>query len=126
MKNTILIGLLALAPLTAEANGYRYPSTNPGYSTSAGYYGNYSSQYNSYHHQYRHYKNNNNEWKYALGGLIVGTIIANQNQKRVEQPTYSQPLPPPQKRKVQTCYDEVAYDSAGQPYVARQCYDTWQ
>ena len=117
MKNTILIGLLVLAPLTAEANGYRYPSTNPGY------YGNYSEQYNSY----RHYSNSSNdEWKYALGGLIVGTIIANQNQKRVEQPTYSQPLPAPQKRKVQTCYDEVAYDSAGKAYVARQCYDTWQ
>lgn len=119
MKSAILIGLLALAPLTAEANGYRYPPTNPGY------YGNYSEAYNSYRYQHRHYRNDNNEWKYALGGLIVGTIIANQQNKN-RQPEYSQPLPAPQKRKVQTCYDEVAYDSNGQPYVARQCYDTWQ
>ncbi len=38
----------------------------------------------------------------------------------------STPLPPPQKRKVVTCYDEVAYDQAGEPYVARQCYENWR
>lgn len=123
MKSAILIGLLALAPLTAEANGYRYPQTNHIY------YGSYGESYSSYkqrqYNQYRYYHNDNNEWKYALGGLIVGTIIANQQNKN-RQPEYSQPLPAPQKRKVQTCYDEVAYDSNGQPYVARQCYDTWQ
>jgi hypothetical protein len=25
-----------------------------------------------------------------------------------------------------TCYDEVAYDGKGDPYVARQCYENWR
>lgn len=119
MKRLIL--LVTLLSASAVAQGYNYPSTNPGY------YGNRSEQYNPYHYQYRQYSNGSDEWKYAVGGLIVGAIIANQSNKaQQQQPTYSQPLPSPQKRKVTTCYDEVAYDSAGKPYVARQCYEVWQ
>jgi len=79
----------------------------------------HSEYYRHYHHNHRR-KSDNDDWAWAVGGIILGTVIANsQNEK--EQTASG--LPPPQ-RHVQTCYDEVAYDSNSQPYVLRRCFVT--
>ncbi len=91
----------------------------------------YSYYYNHGFHNYydrppsyRHYhkRSDNDDWAWAVGGLVLGTIIANSNQQQVS-PSTATTLPPPQRR-VQTCYDEVAYDSNNTPYVARRCFET--
>lgn len=74
--------------------------------------------YSHYHHNHRR-KSDNDDAAWAIGGLILGTIIANSaNENRTESR-----LPPPQRR-VQTCYDEVAYNSNNEPYVLRRCVET--
>lgn len=89
------------------------------------YPANHSPRY-PYNYDYRRDrpKKHNDDIAWAVGGMIVGAIIMDQINKNKE-PKYSQPLPPPQKRKVVTCSDEVAYDQAGNPYVKRQCYESW-
>lgn len=74
------------------------------------------NHYRGYHHRRR---SDNDDAAWAIGGLILGTIIANSaNENRTESR-----LPPPQRR-VQTCYDEVAYDQDNKPYVLRRCVET--
>lgn len=92
---------------------HRSPSYN--YHYHHGYH-NYHNRH--YGHNRRH--NDNDDWAWAVGGLVLGSIIANSNQRQ-QSPVYT--LPPPQRR-VQTCYDEVAYDHNNTPYVARRCVET--
>lgn len=89
------------------------------------------SGYRNYHNYHGHHghrrRSDNDDAAWAIGGLVLGTIIANSaNSSQQSVPQNSQPLPPPQRRKVVTCYDEVAYDQDNKPYVARQCYETMQ
>lgn len=135
MKRLILVtalGSLLTAPLAHadpphdRGRGYRGPPPPA--------YGHYYPSYNAYGHR----KNrDNDDAAWAIGGLVLGAIIgtaaARAERREGAQPAYersyepsSTPLPPPQKRKVVTCYDEVAYDPAGEPYVARQCYENWR
>jgi hypothetical protein len=93
-------------------------------------YGYYYPAY--YHHGHRN-GGDSDDAAWAIGGLVLGAIIgtaaAQAGQRESQDAGYessSAPLPPPQKRKVVTCYDEVAYDQKGDPYVARQCYENWR
>lgn len=79
------------------------------------------SYYRHYHHNNHRRRSDNDDWAWALGGLILGAAIAN-NAEQPQTQTQSR-LPPPQRR-VQTCYDEVAYNSNNEPYVLRRCFET--
>lgn len=102
----VVVGILSIAwsvPSWAHDRSYRH---------------NHHNEYRHYHHNHRR-KSDNDDWAWAVGGLILGAAIAN-SQK--EERTQSG-LPPPQRR-VQTCYDEVAYNSNNEPYVLRRCFET--
>jgi hypothetical protein len=106
------------------ARGAHYPA----YYRGADYY--YYPRRNYYYYDYHHkgHGSDSDDAAWAIGGLVLGatlaTVAASNREAVVSRE--SQPLPPPQKRKVVTCYDEVAYDNAGAPYVARQCYEAWR
>lgn len=92
----------------------------------------YGQYYPAYHHHGRKKGGDSDDAAWAIGGLVLGAIIGTaaakaerRAQETADAPS-SAPLPPPQKRKVVTCYDEVAYDGQGEPYVARQCYENWR
>ena len=128
-----LIVFTALGSFLAAPLAYAGPphGTPPGHRRppppAYGYY------YPGYHY-YGHKKNkDSDDAAWAIGGLVLGAIIgtaaARAEQREAQGTGYessSTPLPPPQKRKVVTCYDEVAYDEKGDPYVARQCYENWR
>lgn len=132
MKRLIVfsaLGSLLAAPLAYAGPphwtppGHRY-APPPAYRY---YYPNY------YHHHGHRNGGDSDDAAWAIGGLVLGAVIgtaAARAEQREEQATVyapsSAPLPPPQKRKVVTCYDEVAYDGKGDPYVARQCYENWR
>lgn len=130
-----LAALSMLAPTLAAADGYDRHGRRwspPGHSSH--YYGGRYDRYypaGNYYRYDRYYHGNRNndsdDAAWAIGGLVLGTIIGSAAAKR-SGPVYqdSQPLPPPQKRKVVTCYDEVAYDENGDPFVDRQCYENWR
>ena len=138
MKQLIVfaaVGSLLASPLAAagdrhDRHGKRWgpPAHSAAYHGSRGYY-RYPAYPSSYHH-YHHKGGDGDEAAWAIGGLVLGAIIgsaaARSEQRQVDAAPASAPLPPPQKRKVVTCYDEVAYDQAGEPYVARQCYENWR
>lgn len=126
------LGSLLTAPLAYADSPH---GRAPGHRAPPPAYGHY---YPSYYH-YGHKKNrDSDDAAWAIGGLVLGAIIGTAaakaeqreaQQREAPQTVYessSTPLPPPQKRKVVTCYDEVAYDEAGEPYVARQCYENWR
>jgi hypothetical protein len=108
--------------------GPHYPAHYRGaghyYYPKHGYY----YRYDHYHHYHNGHGGDSDDAAWAIGGLVLGatlaTVAASNREAAVSQEP--QPMPPPQKRKVVTCYDEVAYDKAGDPYVARQCYETWR
>lgn len=131
MKRLIVfaaLGSLLAAPL-ASADPRRGPP--PPYRVPPPAYGYHYPVYHHYGHGKGH---DSDDAAWAIGGLVLGAIIgtaaARAEQQRTAQATaYEQtstPLPPPQQRKVVTCYDEVAYDKEGEPYVARQCYENWR
>jgi hypothetical protein len=106
------------------ARAAHYPAYYPG----ARYYYYPGRSYYYYDHHHHGHGSDSDDAAWAIGGLVLGATLATvaaANRETVES-RESQPLPPPQKRKVVTCYDEVAYDKAGDPYVARQCYETWR
>jgi hypothetical protein len=122
------LGSLLAAPLASAGPPHWTPPGHRGPPPPA--YGYYYPAY-SYHR----YKggSDSDDAAWAIGGLVLGAIIgtaAARAESREVQATApepsSTPLPPPQKRKVVTCYDEVAYDQKGDPYVARQCYENWR
>ncbi len=125
-----------LIPTFASADGGghgRHGKRGGAHGYSSGYYGGHGQYgryypYQSYGRYYGHHDDDDSdEALWAVGGLVLGTIIgsaATRNAAAASQ--VSAPLPPPQKRKVVTCYDEVAYDEKGDPYVARQCSETWR
>ena len=131
MKRLIVftaLGSLLAAPLAYAGPphgippGHRRPPP-PAY----GYY------YPAYYHHGHKKGGDSDDAAWAIGGLVLGAIIgtaaAKAEQRESREAGYepsSAPLPPPQKRKVVTCYDEVAYDEKGEPYVARQCYENWR
>ncbi len=97
-----------------------------------------SNRNSPYYHNNRHYpgpyypnhksRSSKDEWAWALGGLVLGAVIANSTAKnrpteRQEDQVY---IPPRPKRKVQICEDVVAYDDNQKPYVLRQCTMTEQ
>lgn len=131
----LLAALSMLAPTLAAADGYDRHGKRwgpPGH-TKHYYGGRYDRYYpaRDYYRYDRHYRghkhSDSDDAAWAIGGLVLGTIIGSAAARR-SGPAYqeSQPLPPPQKRKVVTCYDEVAYDENGDPYVDRQCYENWR
>ena len=138
MKQLIVfaaVGSLLVSPLAAAGDRYdrhdkRWgpPAHSAAYHGSRGYY-RYPAYPPGYHHKH-HKGSDNDDAAWAIGGLVLGAIIgsaaARSEQRRVEAAPASTPLPPPQQRKVVTCYDEVAYGEDGEPYVARQCYENWR
>jgi hypothetical protein len=135
------IGSLLAAPL-ASADPPRGPPPGhrgpPGYTAPHhGYYGGFRYPYAPVYYRHGshggHGGNDSDDAAWAIGGLVLGAIIgtaaAKAEQRETQGTQYqwsSTPLPPPQKRKVVTCYDEVAYDREGEPYVARQCSEDWR
>ncbi|MCM2312289.1 MAG: hypothetical protein NDI84_12890 [Steroidobacteraceae bacterium] len=128
------VGSLLAAPLAA-ADPRHGPPGHRGHSAPYhGYYGGYRYPYTPVYYRHGHHNgNDSDDAAWAIGGLVLGAIIgtaAAKAEQREVQGTQSQwsstPLPPPQKRKVVTCYDEVAYDREGEPYVARQCSEDWR
>lgn len=117
----IVTGLLVGVTTPAEAHPREWHHTHS-HSYYQNHYDNY--YYRNYHHNHHRRRSDNDDWAWAVGGLVLGAIIA--DSANSNPPQNSQPLPPPQRRKVVTCYDEVAYDSDNKPYVARQCYETMQ
>lgn len=115
----VVFGLAVLVSLPAKAGtrDYRYGVDHGGRQHTG-------SNYNRYHH----YNNNNsnNEWKYAVGGLIVGAVLANKTQKQQQQQpqpqqviVYNSPRPYP----VQTCITRDVYDQYGNKISSvRECY----
>jgi hypothetical protein len=131
----LLAAFSMLAPTLAAADGYDRHGKRwgpPGHTKhyDGGRYDRYypARDYYRYDRYYRGHKHkDSDDAAWAIGGLVLGTIIGSAAARR-SGPAYqeSQPLPPPQKRKVVTCYDEVAYDENGDPYVDRQCYENWR
>lgn len=134
-----LIALLAagslLLPTVASADGghdrhgkhWGPPGHSARYYEGPRHYDHYYPYYRYYGYRGHGHDDDSDEAAWAIGGLVLGTIIGSAAARRaadVQQD--SQPLPPPQKRKVVTCYDEVAYDEKGDPYVDRQCYENWR
>jgi len=77
----------------------------------------YRHDYRNRHHERR--RSDKDEWKYLVGGMIVGAIIVDQADRQ----RHSQYHPSYGPRYTRTCYDNVAYDSYGRAYVARRCYN---
>jgi hypothetical protein len=131
MKGLIIftaLGSLLTAPL-AYAGPPRWTPPGHRYAPPPAY-GHY---YPAHHHHGQGKGGDSDDAAWAIGGLVLGAIIgtaaAKAEQRQAQETVYapsSTPLPPPQKRKVVTCYDEVAYDGQGEPYVARQCYENWR
>lgn len=116
----VVVAVISIAwSVPSWADPYPYACNH----NSCRYTGNYYRHYhNNHHYGYRGHhrrRSDNDDVAWAVGGLILGTIIANSANERQADSR----LPPPQRR-VQTCYDEVAYDSNNQPYVARRCVET--
>ena len=119
---TLLAGSLSAQ---AEHRDYRWGVDSNRHSP---YYYNKRYHPGPYHHGHNRGRSSKDEWAYALGGLVLGAVIANSASRnrapeRQEEQVY---LPPRPKRKVQVCEDVVAYDNAGKPYVMRQCVVTEQ
>lgn len=133
----ITSGMFLSADASAEhrdcRRGVDHPHPSCGYSNYRSHshrHGYRHYDYRNYHHHNRshgHRRSDNDDWAWAAGGFILGAIIANNaNENRTQAQSNSVPLPPPQQRKVVTCSDEVAYDENNQPYVKRQCYESWR
>jgi len=130
MKRLIVfsaLGSLLAAPLAYAGPPHGPPGHRGPPPPAYGYY------YPSYQHHGHKKGGDSDDAAWAIGGLVLGAIIgtaAARAESRQAQATMAEssstPLPPPQKRKVVTCYDEVAYDEQGDPYVARQCYENWR
>jgi len=129
MKRFIVFA--ALGSLLAAPLAYAGPPhwTPPGHRRppppTYGYY------YPAYHYHGHGRDGDSDDAAWAIGGLVLGAIIGTaaaraESREALAKESSSAPLPPPQKRKVVTCYDEVAYDERGDPYVARQCYENWR
>jgi hypothetical protein len=129
MKRFIVFS--ALGSLLAAPLAYAGPPhwTPPGHRRppppAYGYY------YPAYHYHGHDRGGDSDDAAWAIGGLVLGAIIGTaaaraESREAPATESSSAPLPPPQKRKVVTCYDEVAYDERGDPYVARQCYENWR
>ncbi len=76
-------------------------------------------------HDYRHHRprrSDNDDLAWAVGGFLLGTVVANQRAARGPE----QVSVPPARRRVQVCYDEVAYDRNDDPYVERRCEVDWR
>lgn len=61
-----------------------------------------------------HHDHDNDDPAWALGGFILGAIVGNVAAQQ-DHPPKAQPQSAP------VCYDTVAYDSSGTPYVKRDC-----
>lgn len=109
-----------LAPAFAAA-GDRYDQPPPGWARGAHYPAYYRgarhyyypnrNYYYYYDHHHKGHGGDSDDAAWAIGGLVLGATLATVAASN---------------RKVVTCYDEVAYDRAGDPYVARQCYENWR
>lgn len=76
-------------------------------------------------HDYRHHRprrSDNDDLAWAVGGFLLGTVVANQRTARAPETVNV----PPARRRVQVCYDEVAYDRNDDPYVERRCEVDWR
>lgn len=122
-KNLIVGMIVVVSSLWASAS---FADHRDGYYRDRGYDNYYDHRDHRDYYRYRGYRRHgdNDDVAWAVGGFILGTIVSEASRPRQAQVV--QPLPPPQRRKVVTCYDEVAYDSDNKPYVARQCYETMQ
>jgi hypothetical protein len=94
---------------------YNYGGYHPYYYGSP-YYG-YGAPYYYGHHHY----DGNDDALWAIGGLVVGAIIGSAVEHANEHPPATTTAPPPPAAQQQRNCDHVAYDSAGNPYVDRNC-----
>lgn len=122
-KVAITLTALLTLPVTALA-GDRDRQGYHGYR----HYDQHSARH-VYHHypryDYRHRgqrRSDNDDLAWAVGGFILGTVVANQRSARAPEPL----AVPPARRRVQVCYDEVAYDRNDDPYVERRCEVDWR
>jgi len=83
------------------------------------YYG-YRAPYYPYYYGHDHH-HSNDDALWAIGGLMVGAIIASAVQQSAAPPPAAVAVQPPVRR-VQTCYDDIVYDPVGNPHVQRHCY----
>jgi hypothetical protein len=136
-----LCGLMAL-PTVSLADDHRPPPPPPGYRYGGGhspppaYYrpppGHYAgyryypyrgvyaySPYPYYGYKQHHHDNDDALW--AIGGLIVGAVLATAVQDAAAPPpapaSASAPAPV-----AENCYDDIIHDAAGTPHVERNCY----
>lgn len=122
-KSLLAATLLLTLPMSAIAGD----RSHRGYHGS-GYYDPPSIRYVYEHrHRYdhRHHRprrSDNDDLAWAVGGFLLGTVVANHRASRAPE-TVSVP---PARRRVQVCYDEVAYDRNDDPYVERRCEVDWR
>ena len=91
------------------------------------YYGNggYGPYYGGYAPYYYGSSHHNDDALWAIGGLVVGAIVASAiHQSAAQQPAAVPAAPPAPPRHVQTCYDDIVYDAAGNPQIQRRCYQS--
>lgn len=81
----------------------------------------------SHHHHNQRRRSDNDDLAWAVGGFLLGAIVANNaNESQAQSQSNTVILPPPQQRRVTVCSDEVAYDASGKPYVLRTCTERMQ
>lgn len=119
-----LAAMIAATPSNAQNYDYRWGVDHNRHSP----YHPSNRYYPGPHHGHNRGRSSKDEWAWALGGLVLGAVIANSaaKNKAPERQEDQVTLPPRPKRKVQVCEDVVAYDDAGKPYVLRQCVVTEQ
>ncbi len=141
LLTSVLCGLVALPmvsvgddhgrpppPPNHQYNGRYAPPPQPYYRAPparyAGYrYYPYRAPYVSYGYPYygNKHHNDNDDALWAIGGLIVGAVVATAvNQASAPPPaTVYAPAPAPA---AENCYDDIIHDSSGNPHVERHCY----
>jgi hypothetical protein len=101
---------------------YRGP---PGQYTGYHYYGRPYNYANQYYYGYPYYGHNNHhdndDALWAIGGLIVGAVVATAVHQASAPPPATVYAPAPA-APAENCYDDIIHDSAGNPHVERHCY----
>lgn len=127
-KSLLAATLLLVLPMSAMAgdrshrgyDGYRH------YDHATNRYV-YENRYRQDYRYNRKRRSDNDDWAWAVGGFLLGTVIANERAKGPRETRAPETVSvPPARRRVQVCYDEVAYDRNDDPYVERRCEVDWR
>jgi len=128
MKKLLVAAVCAMLamPAVSVADGDRNGWSSRGYhhddrhDHGGGYrsYGYGGPAYPYYYGHDHHHDNDDALW--AIGGLMLGAVIVSAIQQS-SAPSRPVAAAPPVHR-VETCYEDTVYDSAGNPQVQRRCY----